>query len=233
MTINFLELKNFDLLSQLEIEEAIVKADLQNWCIVNIGSPRYIVMGISNKPSDLLNLSRVEKEKIKIIKRFSGGGTVIVDEDTIFVTFIFSKSLLPYSFPEEIYKWTDNFYNNVFNSSDFSRKESDYVLLDKKCSGNAQYIKKNRWLHHSTFLWDYKIQNMDFLKIPPTSPSYRKNRDHKDFLGSINQCFFSKNIFVEKIKTELMKNFNIEDGSLDKAKKLLEKNYNKSTKLIS
>lgn len=232
MTINFLELQNHDLLSQLEIEEALIKADSNSWCIVNVGSPRYIVMGISNNPSDLLNLSKVENDKIKIIKRFSGGGTVIVDEDSIFVSFIFSKRILPFSFPEEIYKWTDLFYKEVFETPNFSRKENDYVLLNKKCCGNAQYIRKNRWLHHSTFLWNFKTGNMDYLKIPRISPAYRENRDHKDFLTSISSYFPSKKRFIEKIKMQLMKNFELNETSLAEAEKLLEKKFNKSTKIL-
>ena len=60
MTIKILHLSNFDIFSQLQIEEALIKADAGSWCIINEGSPKYIVMGISNKPDELLNLAKIK-----------------------------------------------------------------------------------------------------------------------------------------------------------------------------
>ena len=232
MNLNLIHTSNKDILSQLQLEEALTKANDESWCIINEGSPKYIVMGISNKKEDLLNISRIEKDKIKIIRRFSGGGTVIIDENSIFITFIFSKKHLPFSFPNEIFKWTEEFYKNIFGLIPICCIDNDYVINNKKCCGNAQYIKKDRWLHHSCFLWDYNINNMQYLKIPQKAPSYRKNRGHKDFLHKINQYFPSKKAFINKIKELLKKDFIITDKSSEETKKFLEKNYNRSTKVI-
>lgn len=46
-------------------------------------------MGISSN-DELVHTEEAYKLNIPIIKRFSGGGTVVVDEDTLFVTFIFN-----------------------------------------------------------------------------------------------------------------------------------------------
>ncbi|PWZ24373.1 hypothetical protein Zm00014a_034362, partial [Zea mays] len=46
-------------------------------------------------------------------------------------------------------------------------------LVTRKFGGNAQSITKNRWLHHMSFLWDYDVKNMDYLKIPKRAPEYR------------------------------------------------------------
>ena len=73
---------------------------------------------------------------------------------------------------------------------------------------------------------------MQYLKIPQKAPSYRKNRDHKDFLHKINQYFPSKKAFINKIKELLKKDFIITDKSSEETKKILEKNYNRSTKVI-
>lgn len=230
--IKFIHTKNLSIFNQLEIEEALLKTDDDSWCLINEGSPRYIVTGISNKAEDLLHLDKLKEEKIGIVKRFSGGGTVIVDENTLFVTFIFSKKILEFSFPEEITRWTEIFFKCIFNSSDFSCKENDYLLKDKKCCGNAQYIKKDRWLHHSSFLWDYKIENMDFLKLPKKAPVYRRKRNHQEFLCSIKPLFSSKNEFVQKIKNNLNKSFNLIETSLQEIDKNLNKKFNKSTQLL-
>lgn len=41
------------------------------------------------KPKDDLDNEEVKKNNVSIIKRFSGGGTVIIDEDSLCVTMIF------------------------------------------------------------------------------------------------------------------------------------------------
>ncbi len=35
-------------------EEALMRADERNWCVINNGSPKAIVMGISGKPDQLI-----------------------------------------------------------------------------------------------------------------------------------------------------------------------------------
>ena len=76
---------------QLLLEEALLRNDSRNFCIVNKGSSPAIVMGISGKAQELVDLAKAQSLQIPIIKRFSGGGTVIVDHNTLFVTFIFQK----------------------------------------------------------------------------------------------------------------------------------------------
>jgi lipoate-protein ligase A len=47
-----------------------------------------IVMGIGGKPDALLNIHRVKEEGILVVKRFSGGGTVVLDHNSVWTTFI-------------------------------------------------------------------------------------------------------------------------------------------------
>lgn len=52
----------------------------------------------------------------------------------------------------------------------------------EKIGGNAQYIKKDRWLHHTSFLYDYKPHLMQLLKHPKKTPAYREGRGHEAFV---------------------------------------------------
>ena len=53
-----------------------------------------------------------------MIKRFSGGGTVIVDSHTIFTSFIMNAKDILYvpSYPRPIMEWTGTIYTPVFNN---------------------------------------------------------------------------------------------------------------------
>jgi lipoate---protein ligase len=230
--IKLLQLKNFDIFKQLQIEEAILRnnSSSENYCIINMGSRKSIVLGISSNADK--HIENFDKG-IPIIRRFSGGGSVVVDENTIFISFIISKKFLNFSYPEHIYSWLNNFYKKIFTIDGFSLKENDFVIFDKKFGGNAQYIKKDRWLHHTSFLWDFKNSNMDLLKSPPKIPKYRKNRNHNEFLTKLKDHISTKEEFFKNFENELSLSFrNFSKISLDDVLPILEKDHRKSTVLL-
>ena len=50
-----------------------------------------IVMGLSGKVETLINVEKAKELHVPVIKRFSGGGTVVVDNSTFCLTFILNK----------------------------------------------------------------------------------------------------------------------------------------------
>lgn len=231
--IHLLKLKNVPIFQQLEIEEALLRTDDKNWCILNHGSSKAIVIGISGKPEELVDIQAAKKKNVLMIKRFSGGGTVVVDEDTLFSSFIFEKDTFAFPpFPEHILKWSANFYKKALNIENFALKENDYTLGEKKCAGNAQYLKKGRWLHHTTFLYDYQQENMDLLLYPKKTPAYRSGRSHKDFLCHLKPYLKTKDLFETLIEKQLKKLFEVKYHTLEDIKPYLLKEHRKSLHVI-
>lgn len=228
--LSFIHFKNKPILHQLYLEEALLRADHNNYCLINQGSTPAIIMGISAKQEQVVQ----EKVPYSIIRRFSGGGTVIVDEDTLFVTFILNQNdiKIPHQ-PEAIMRWTEPIYKKVFYNSGFALKENDYVIEEKKCGGNAQYLCKDRFLHHTSFLWDFKQENMDFLKFPPKTPNYRNQRSHQDFLCTIKKHFENQEQFIDNFKNELSNIFIINDCSAEEQENILHRPHRRSTVLLS
>lgn len=132
----------------------------------------------------------MELRRVSLIRRYTGGGTVVVDSSTVFVSFIMNSadsSCQPY--PREIMSWTENIYKPVFKkiihrfevslifsspnllhficsiNKEFSLREHDYVLDDKKIGGNAQTITKDRFTHHTSFLMNFDSDKMNFLQV--------------------------------------------------------------------
>jgi len=211
MNLELLDLGHKPIFEQLEIEEALLRTHTGNVCIINRGSPRAIVMGISGQPEKLLHIDKVKQDNVPVIKRFSGGGTVIVDEETLFISFLFSTNTLPIApFPEPILRWSADLYTQSWNIDGFHLQENDYVIGNKKCGGNAQYLKKDRWLHHTSFLWDYRPANMEYLQLPEKRPKYRENRGHGDFLCKLKEHAVSKEGLVEKLVQQLKEQFRVE-----------------------
>ncbi|KAL9655596.1 hypothetical protein ABK040_002260 [Willaertia magna] len=217
--------KQFPIYELLKIEESIMRVDKQKeniYIFLNEGTPqKSIIMGASGQVEKLVFKETVKQDNIPIIKRFTGGGTVLVDHQTVFVSFIGSNKFLkelPFDkslqnkilkrekeeeqqikvYPEDIMKWTSGFYSPIFPQSlQFELKENDYIFHGgKKFGGNAQYItggKLQRWVHHTSFLWDYHPNLMEkYLTLPEKKPEYRSSRSHTDFLTSLkfslNNC---------------------------------------------
>ncbi|QVL57686.1 MAG: lipoate--protein ligase family protein [Simkaniaceae bacterium] len=228
--LNLLILKNTPILEQLQIEEALLRLNNENWCIINEGSPPTIVMGISGKTEELVNHEKLEAAPIPLIKRYSGGGTVIVDSNTLFVSFIFQKEIHDFPcFPEPILRWSEGFYKQALSIPDFRLRENDYVIGDLKCGGNAQYIKKDRFVHHTTFLWDFEDSAMDYLLHPKKTPTYRKERSHTDFLCKLKGFLPSKNYFVSQVIDTFSNDFIINETSLNPLIPLLNQPHRKTT----
>lgn len=52
------------------------------------------------------------------------------------------------------------YHRHVFKDGGFGLRENDYVFRDQKFGGNAQYFTGQRWLHHTSFLWNYKPESI-------------------------------------------------------------------------
>lgn len=213
MTLHLLHTHNLPILEQLQLEEALLRTDRRNFCLINEGSPPAIVMGISGKIHELVDCEKTALAGIPVIKRFSGGGTVIVDEETIFVTFICQKELHTFpAYPEPILEWSASLYKAVHSS--LSLRENDYIIGEKKCGGNAQYIQKDRWLHHTSFLWNWAETRMNLLLHPKKTPAYRQERPHEEFLCRLSDHVADKTSWISSLKTELSQRYQLQDISL-------------------
>lgn len=231
--MKLLELRNVPIKEQLAMEEAILRLSDDDVCVLNYGSPRAIVMGISGDPDELLYMDKVKEHQIPVIRRYSGGGTVIIDENTLFVSFIFQKTSHPFSpFPEKIMQWSTDFYKAALQIPTFSFRENDYVIGERKMGGNAQYIQRTKWLHHTSFLYDFSPQNMDYLQMPKKTPSYRSGRSHTDFLTILKPLFPSKEAFFHQLKNYLSTLYPLESLSIKEIDSLLEKPHRKATLFI-
>lgn len=231
--INLIELSNCPIYKQLALEEALLRADTNNWCIVNMGSEDSIVLGVSSNPEEMIHLEQLQNKPIPLIRRFSGGGTVYVDQNTLFITFICNKEdTLTHCYPEPILEWGRAFYQQIFESDHFGLKGNDYVMGNKKIGGNALYIRKDRWLLHTSFLWDYDIDKINLLKHPKKIPEYRQNRPHHDFLTSLHKFYPSVKPLLKKIPQVLSKNFSLHESFQKIPQELLLKEHRKTLKQL-
>lgn len=218
--LQFVSMEGVPIVKQLEVEEALLRVGKGNWCLVNHGSPPAIILGLSSKLEECVCERRVKENPIPLLRRFSGGGTVVVDENTLFFTLILEKAECSFDLTVEGFmRWTEGIFSPVFAPHVFSVRENDYVVGKRKIGGNAQSFTRDKVLQHTSFLWSWDPQMMQYLQHPRISPKYRDNRPHEDFCGKICDYFPSKNNFLERIEESLDLFFLLKKSSLENARK--------------
>eukprot|EP00948_MAST-09A_sp_MAST-9A-sp1_P002375 g2375.t1 len=250
-TLNVLKLdpNESTVIDMLNIEEKLFRLTPSiggNWVILCPGAvPSSIVMGISARQNELLVKPLVVKDDIPVIKRFTGGGTVFVDENTVFISFILNEGVPLQGkgssekgpsqsnsalikepvklYPRDIMDWTSTIYSDVFNDSNIlNRKKAKFELLEhdyiirapqsktaeiRKFGGNAQSITKGRFVHHTSFLWNFEESNMKYLQNPSKAPEYRKKRNHGEFLTTLKTNVnehVTKEVFFDQVVQSLI-----------------------------
>ncbi|MBA0639389.1 hypothetical protein Goklo_022427 [Gossypium klotzschianum] len=234
--MNLMRFKGLPILQQLHIEEQLLRTSSENWCIVNDGTnDPTIVMGVSGKPAELLEIESVLDDQVPVIRRFTGGGTVIVDHGTVFVTFICNKEAVPnlQPYPRPIMSWSSSLYSKVFQGiGDFHLRENDYVFGNHKFGGNAQSITKNRWIHHTSFLWDFNVQNMSYLKHPKRAPAYRSARSHLDFICRMKD-YMPRSTFMDKTVEATETQFSLRPIQLEAIRTCTEAEFCPSSRFLT
>ncbi|CAD6265390.1 unnamed protein product [Miscanthus lutarioriparius] len=76
-----------------------------------------LVLCDGRRVSELVEIQPVLRDQVPVVRRFSGGGTVIVDQGTVFVTFICNKNAVTglQPFPRDIMSWSGQLYGKVFD----------------------------------------------------------------------------------------------------------------------
>ncbi|CAI5939916.1 unnamed protein product, partial [Closterium sp. NIES-64] len=169
-----------DVEAQLRLEEKLLRSDPtnSNWFVFNadVAAPT-IVMGISGKPHELLHTEAVLEARVPVVRRFSGGGTVVLDSGSVLTSLICRRAAVPNLplYPRPIMEWTEGLLGPAMtNVPGFALRDNDYVVGDLKVGGNAQSITGSSFLHHTSFLWDFCSHRMALLQQPSRAPEYRQ-----------------------------------------------------------
>jgi lipoate-protein ligase A len=230
MELHLVHLGHMPILKQLQLEEALLRTDNRSFCLMNQGSSPAIVMGISGKEDELIDCKRRAELSLPLIRRFSGGGTVVIDENTLFVTFIMNEEFSGVKPTiDAIHHFIAEIYSHVFHDLDFKLCENDYVIGERKFGGNAQYLRKGRWLHHTSFLWDYSPERMKALKMPKKIPNYRQGRSHPEFLCCLKEFLTEQKIALTRLEHHLSHIFEIRTISQDSLENILQRPHRQAT----
>ncbi len=177
----------FDEFMLEKAERGVVPETLRFW----ESEEYFVVLGRAGKVSEECDTEICEKDSVKIIRRSSGGGTVLQGPGCLNYSLILEypsgegKTDIRLSYSRVL-----NGIAEAFAAEGISVKVlpmSDLAADGKKISGNAQARKRRYFLHHGTLLLNFDLSRIStYLKHPPCEPEYRKGRLHEEFVANLS-----------------------------------------------
>ncbi len=135
----------------LAAEEFLVKELSEDICML-WQNHNTIVIGRNQNTLAEINYDYVKENGISVVRRMTGGGAVFHDMGNINYTFIVGAGDDDFSNYEKFTRPVIAFLKTLGVRAEL-RGRNDLTICDKKISGNAQYMYKNRMLHHGTLLY--------------------------------------------------------------------------------
>jgi lipoate---protein ligase len=153
---------------------------------------RFVVLGYSCPIDKEVNLDACAAHGIPVLRRCSGGGTVVQGPGCLNYTLILriageGQFANVTTTNAHIMQRHAEALSHLLHRQIEVRGISDLTLGDKKFSGNAQRRKRQYLLFHGTFLVNFQLPLIAQLLHPPVrQPDYRAQRHHRDFLTNLS-----------------------------------------------
>ena len=146
----------------------------------------FVVLGYANKADSEVYLDRCELDGIPVLRRCSGGGTVVQGPGCLNYTLVLPIEGALESITESncfVMQRVRDAIQEIVKEPVEIRGHTDLTLNNLKFSGNAQRRRKKFLLFHGSFLLTFDLGLIDrLLKFPSREPNYREGRSHHEFL---------------------------------------------------
>lgn len=146
-----------------------------------------VVVGAGGSVAHDVNRSACEADDVPVLRRASGGGTVLVGPGCLCFSLVLGYDAAP--------GLHDITASNRYVLGRVRRALpvpatiegiSDLALDGVKFSGSAQQRKRTHFLHHGTLLCGFDLRLMTkYLNTPERQPQYRRDRSHAEFVMNL------------------------------------------------
>ena len=195
--MDFLDLTLPSLAENLALDEALLLAAesgvggevLRFW---EWASPA-VVLGSGGRLADDVDELACSNDRVPILRRSSGGGTVLLGRGCLLYTLVLSYRRHP-ALPDirRSYRFILGHISEALAEGVGPIAQagiSDLIFAGRKFSGTAQQRKRSFLLHHGTLLYDMDLSLIPrYLHEPPRQPEYRAGRTHLDFVVNLPLC---------------------------------------------
>ena len=169
----------------------------------------FAVLGYANKAASELNLEGCRRHGIPILRRCSGGGTVLQGPGCLNYSLVLRIEGELQSVTETncfVMQRNRDALQTLVKEKVEIGGFTDLTRGDRKFSGNAQRRRRHFLLFHGSILLqcDFKLM-AQVLNAPSKQPEYRANRTHAEFLAQLA-------LPPDQVKEALQKQWKVSDS---------------------
>jgi lipoate---protein ligase len=151
----------------------------------------FVVLGHSNRLMADVNIAACNANRIPILRRISGGGTVLQGPGCFNYSLILKTDAPRLKNINNTFAFVLDRHRSLVEDlcGAGTRIEgiSDLTIDGLKFSGNAQYRKSRFALVHGTFLLNFDLRLIEqYLPVPLRQPAYRNGRVHLEFITNLH-----------------------------------------------
>ena len=174
-----------------------------------------IIIGKHQNTIEEINREFVQANNIAIVRRLSGGGAVYHDLGNLNFTYIVKVPNTSLEF--DFKKFTEPVVaalNQMEIPAEFNSR-NDLSIEGKKISGNAQYIRKGKCLHHGTLLFN---TNLDQLVMALRVSSDKiESKGIKSIRSRVTNIYpyLKKPYTIVDFKNLLLDQFRLKNGKIE------------------
>ena len=172
-----------------------------------------IVIGKYQNAFEEVNQKAVDELGIRVARRLSGGGAVYHDMGNLNFTFIVDRQDIEglnfRIFTEPVVETLKSFGVNA----EFTGR-NDIVIDGRKISGNSQYVKKDRVMHHGCIMLDSDLEKVsDALNVKAAKFVSKSSKSVRSRVTTINENA-PRHITMEEFKSALKERI-LGNGSIE------------------
>jgi lipoate---protein ligase len=187
-----------------------------------------VVAGAGGSVALDVNVAACEADGVPILRRASGGGTVLLGPGCLCFSLVLSYASAPglddiRASNHYILERNANALQPVTRA--IFAGTSDLAVDGVKVSGNAQQRKRTHFLHHGTLLCGFDLSLIGkYLNAPERQPDYRRDRPHAEFVTNLPST-------IAEVKSRLAAAWRAEDeyepAPLDVVHRLVMEKYSR------
>jgi len=179
-----------------------------NQFLIWIPDKVYVVLGASNNAALAVNLDNVMEDNITVLKRPSGGQTVMLTPNNIIIAAVFFDQKTRH--PKDVFQQINKLIISTIEKSGITNLSlmgiSDIAISGKKILGSAIYRSKEALLYHAVLnLGEPATTFEKYLKHPSMEPDYRQGRSHSEFVTSLKEKGYTQS--YQHLESELSLSF--------------------------
>ena len=153
-----------------------------------------VVIGRNQNTIEEVNLDYVKEHDIIVVRRMSGGGAVYHDMGNINFSFVVDYRKEDFNSMERFAKAIVKALSKFGIMAEFTGR-NDITIDRKKFSGNAQYVTRNRILHHGTLLFDSDLSVLSkALNVKPEKIKSKGIKSVKSRVTNIKSIYLIKKL---------------------------------------